>query len=78
MEPSNHSGTAALLENTTQYDDDEVNDIIWKEKERGAIDFANQKDRLHSSSTTQLLGDGLEGSKYHSVSVGKRITVGTE
>lgn len=62
------------LENTTQYDD---GDHEIPRAEAGVVDCSRRKSTAHDD-TSALFHGSLENSKYHSVSVGKRVTNGAE
>lgn len=81
LEPSTNLSVSskAGVENTTQYEEDED---VWKNNP--SINCASRSKQVLGGSTVEggptcrLFSDSFEGSKYHSVSVGKRVTNGAE
>ena len=74
LEPSDRS----YAENTTQYDEE---DQVVPKPNLAATDHIQWARRTSTGSgivSPNPFSSSLENSKYHSVSVGKRVTVGAE
>ena len=69
LEPSSEFNGSAR-ENTTLFDDEAE---IWK-----SLESKSPSCQVTGSYTGRLFSESLEGSKYHTISVGKTATKGTE
>ncbi len=70
---ANYSSNRTYQEDTTAQSDEEEVAV----RSEAVVDSAGSKPTPHWD-VSHVFPESLENSKYHSISVGKRVTVGTE